>query len=52
MKLIMSTRTASFEEMRHIVEAHFFKGDLNAFGAHTKEQFELAILQIQHEMHQ
>ncbi|MFJ5624853.1 hypothetical protein ACIQD3_19500 [Peribacillus loiseleuriae] len=46
----MSTRASSFEEMRHIVETHFFKGDLDAYGAHTRAQFELAILQIQHEI--
>ncbi|MGX2962098.1 hypothetical protein JNUCC23_23135 (plasmid) [Peribacillus sp. JNUCC 23] len=52
MKLIMSTRASSFEEMRHIVETHFFKGDLDAYGAHTRAQFEIAILQIQHEINQ
>ncbi|KQU15946.1 hypothetical protein ACQKKK_23605 [Peribacillus sp. NPDC006672] len=50
MKLILATRTSSFEEMRQMIETHFFKGDLNQYGAHTRTQYKLALHQIEDEI--
>jgi hypothetical protein len=50
MKLILLSRTSSFDEMHNIVVDYFFNGNIEEYGTHTKEQFELALNQIQQEM--
>ncbi|MFJ7850383.1 hypothetical protein ACIQXR_16310 [Peribacillus sp. NPDC097224] len=50
MKLILATRTSSFEEMRQMMETDFFKGDLNHYGAQTRTHYKLALHQIEEEI--
>lgn len=33
-----------------MIETHFFKGDLNQYGAHTRTQYKLALHQIEDEI--
>lgn len=42
LKLFLQSRISSIEEMRKIVENHFFNGILDEYGSFTKEQFKLA----------
>ncbi|CAM5215801.1 putative protein OS=Ureibacillus acetophenoni OX=614649 GN=SAMN05877842_106158 PE=4 SV=1 [Ureibacillus acetophenoni] len=50
MKLILLSRTSSFEEMYTIVLDQFFNGNIEEYGTYTKEQFELALNQIRKEI--
>ena len=50
MKLILLTRTSSFDEMQRIVESYFFNGNSEEYGTHTREQYIQALKQVQSEM--
>lgn len=50
MKLILLTRTLSYAELQNFVENQFFKGNLEEYGTHTKEQYKQALQQIQQEI--
>lgn len=50
MKLVLLTRTTSFDEMQRIVEGTFFNGNIEEYGTHTREQYIRALKQIQQEM--